>query len=124
MGAKVDSQVAAPAEMRTPNLHRAKQSLTKECGWKDGDRGGPAQTQKPPGRKKKNRLDTNRPSHGRTWPICDAESRSEGSFQVDDDSPGIVLLVGNWPILKVHGFIFDMRVQAKRNVMVFGAVGK
>src|ERR1700722_14712069 len=45
MGAEVDYQVAAPAESRTPNLHRAKQSLTKECGWKDGDRGGPAQTQ-------------------------------------------------------------------------------
>src|SRR6267378_7322746 len=29
---------------------------------------GSAQTQNPAGRKKKNRLDTNRPSHGRTWP--------------------------------------------------------
>src|SRR5882762_2591713 len=73
MGAKVDYQAAAPAETRTPNLHRAK-IAQKECGWKDGDRGGSAQTQKPPtGRKKKNRqkkknqLDTHRPSHGRTW---------------------------------------------------------
>ena len=31
--------------MRTPNLHRAK-IAQKECGWKDGDRCGPAQPQK------------------------------------------------------------------------------
>jgi hypothetical protein len=53
MGAKVDSQVAAPAELRTPNLHRANNSLIKECGWKDGDRGGPAQTKKISEKKKK-----------------------------------------------------------------------
>jgi hypothetical protein len=29
-------KVAAPAETRTPNLHRAKKSLTEECGWKGG----------------------------------------------------------------------------------------
>jgi hypothetical protein len=46
MGAEVDYQVAAPAEMRTPTLHRAKNRSTKECGWKDGDRGGLAQTQR------------------------------------------------------------------------------
>jgi len=44
MGAKVDYQVAAPTEMRTSNLHRAKNLSIKECGWKDGDRGGLAQT--------------------------------------------------------------------------------
>ena len=44
--AEVDSQVAAPAETRTPNWHRAKKSLNKECGWKDGDRGGLAQESK------------------------------------------------------------------------------
>ncbi len=49
------------------NIAPSEQSLTKECGWKDGDRGGPAQTEKPPDMKMKNRLDTNRPSHGRTW---------------------------------------------------------
>jgi len=38
MGTEVDNQVAAPAATRTPNLHRAKQSLTEECGWKGGDR--------------------------------------------------------------------------------------
>src|ERR1700676_3942881 len=30
-----------------------RKSLTKECGWKDGDRGGSAQTQKPPPERKK-----------------------------------------------------------------------
>jgi hypothetical protein len=47
MGAEVDNQVAAPAEMSTPNLHRAK-IAQKECGWKDGDRGGSARMQKQP----------------------------------------------------------------------------
>src|ERR1700680_4742236 len=53
---QVDYQVAAPAEMRTPNLHRAKNRSTKECGWKDGDRGGSAQTQSPLGGKRKTDL--------------------------------------------------------------------
>jgi hypothetical protein len=35
---EVDNQVAAPAETRTPNLHRAK-TLKEECGWKGGDSG-------------------------------------------------------------------------------------
>ena len=61
--------------MRTPNLHRAKNRSTKECGWKDGDRGGPAQTEKPSRRKTKNRLDTNRPSHGRSWQAGDIDRR-------------------------------------------------
>jgi hypothetical protein len=43
MGAKVDNQVAAPAELRTPNWQRAK-IAHKDCGWKDGDRGGSART--------------------------------------------------------------------------------
>ena len=38
-GAKVDTQVAAPAETRTPNWHWRK-IAPKQCGWKDGDRGG------------------------------------------------------------------------------------
>ena len=51
-------------------------SLNKECGWKGGDRSGLAQGQELTGRKrrtktslqerKKNILDTHRPSHGRT----------------------------------------------------------
>ena len=42
MEREVDNQVAAPAETRTPNLHRAKTSLIKECGWKGGDSGNSA----------------------------------------------------------------------------------
>ena len=56
---KVHYQVAAPAELRTLNLHRA-----TECGWRDGDRGGPART-KQSNPKKKNKLVSQRPSHGR-----------------------------------------------------------
>src|SRR5580765_3797360 len=42
-------------------------SLTKECGWKDGDRGGLAEWELIHGKKKmKVCLDVNRPSHGRT----------------------------------------------------------
>jgi hypothetical protein len=63
MGAEVDYQVAAPAELRTPNLHRAKKSLNKECGWKDGDRGGLAQTQEPTGRKKRKEETERRKKH-------------------------------------------------------------
>ncbi len=40
MEREVDNQVAAPAETRTPNLHRAKQIAHRECGWKGGDRVG------------------------------------------------------------------------------------
>jgi len=38
-GREVANQVAAPAETRTPNLHRA-QIAHQECGWKGGDSGG------------------------------------------------------------------------------------
>jgi hypothetical protein len=34
--------VAAPAETRTPNLHRAK-IAHQECGWKGGDSGNSAE---------------------------------------------------------------------------------
>ena len=37
-GREVAKQVAAPAEMRTPNLHRAT-IAHQECGWKGGDSG-------------------------------------------------------------------------------------
>src|ERR1700722_14767811 len=53
--------------MKDAQLAPSENSLTKECGWKDGDTGGPAPTKKPLIRKRKNRLDTNRPSHGRIW---------------------------------------------------------
>ena len=29
-------QMAAPAETRTPNMHRAKRFALRECGWKHG----------------------------------------------------------------------------------------
>jgi hypothetical protein len=40
METEVENQVAASAVTRTPNLHRAQQSLIEECGWKGGDRVG------------------------------------------------------------------------------------
>jgi hypothetical protein len=46
-----------------PQLARSEKLLNKECGWKDGDSGGSARRNH--GKKNKNRLDTNRPSHGR-----------------------------------------------------------
>jgi hypothetical protein len=54
MGAEVDYQVAAPAEMSTPNLHRAK-IAQKECGWKDGDRGGSARMPSKPQKEGENK---------------------------------------------------------------------
>ena len=52
-GSEVDNQVAAPAETRTPNLHRAIKSLIEECGRKGGDSGDSAETlrrdRRPPG---------------------------------------------------------------------------
>ena len=58
--------VAAPAETRTPNMHRAKRIAPRECGWKHGDSGYSAGREKTCRTKKqKNRLDSDRPSHGR-----------------------------------------------------------
>src|ERR1700681_3863140 len=55
VGTEVDSQVAAPLKREhPPSTERI--SLTKKCGWKDGDRGGPAQTQNPLVRKRKTDL--------------------------------------------------------------------
>ena len=42
MELQVDNQVAAPAETRTPNLHRANTIAHRECGWKDGVSGNSA----------------------------------------------------------------------------------
>jgi hypothetical protein len=42
MEGQVANQVAAPAESRTPNLHRAKIAHS-ECGWKGGDSGDSAE---------------------------------------------------------------------------------
>src|ERR1700720_3713539 len=67
MEAKVDYQVAAPAELRTPNLHRANiaHNRVRMEGWRQRRPGSNGKT---PDKKKKNQLDTNRPSHGRIWP--------------------------------------------------------
>jgi hypothetical protein len=65
MEIKVDNQVAAPTETRTPNLHRANRSLNEECGWKGGDRGDSGEKKPCPTKKQKNPLDSDRPSHGR-----------------------------------------------------------
>src|SRR5258705_5121298 len=43
MEREVDNQVAAPAETRTPNLHRANNRSLEECGWKGGDSGDSAE---------------------------------------------------------------------------------
>jgi hypothetical protein len=42
VGREVDNQVAAPTEREHPPCTE-RQSLTKECEWKDGDRGGLAE---------------------------------------------------------------------------------
>ena len=55
MNYEVDNQVAAPAETRTPNLHRAKQIAHRECGWKDGDSGYSAGEKPCPTKRKQNR---------------------------------------------------------------------
>src|SRR5580700_10848972 len=67
-GAEVDYQVAAPAEMRTPNLHRAKNRSTKSADGRMATEAARLERKKPTGRKQeKNRLDSIRPSHGRTY---------------------------------------------------------
>jgi hypothetical protein len=55
VGTEVDYQVAAPLKREHPTCTE-RQSLDKECGWKDGDRGGPAQTQNPLVRKRRTDL--------------------------------------------------------------------
>src|SRR5216684_1465383 len=65
MGAKVDYQVAAPAESRTPNLHRAKIAQPKSADGRMATEAAWLEDKELTGRKKKNRLDTHRPSHGR-----------------------------------------------------------
>src|SRR5579864_2553163 len=58
-------QMAAPAEPRTPNVHRAKRVAPRECGWKHGDSGHSAGEQRCFTKPVKNQLDSDRPSHGR-----------------------------------------------------------
>ena len=78
-GIEVDNQVAAPTESSTPNLHRATiaQQRVRMEGWRQRRLGSRAGTHREKeknkniltGKKKrKNLLDTRRPSHGRSWP--------------------------------------------------------
>src|ERR1700674_2790295 len=80
VGREVDSQVAAPTETRTPNWHRATiaQQRVRMEGWRQRRPGSNAKT---PGRKKKNRLDTNRPSHGRTWRLVGNQSKEPAALE-------------------------------------------
>src|SRR5258705_6132349 len=66
-------QVAATAEMRTSNLHGAKIAQQKSADGRMATEAAQLKGKKPTGGKKKNRLDTNRTSHGRTWPFVDAK---------------------------------------------------
>src|SRR6267154_2103831 len=75
-GTEVDYQVAAPTESSTPNLHRATiaQQRVRMEGWRQERLGSRAGTHKEKEKnkniltgkeKRKNILDTHRPSHGR-----------------------------------------------------------
>ena len=73
-GAKVDNQVAAPTELGTPTMHRAKtaQPRVRMEGWRQRRLGSNARNpqegkrkQKEQTEKEKNALDSYRPSHGR-----------------------------------------------------------
>src|SRR5258706_15598336 len=66
-------QVATTAETRTPNLHRAKIAQQKSADERMVTEAAQLKGKKPTGGKRENRLDTNRPSHERTWPLVDAK---------------------------------------------------
>src|SRR5712664_3690008 len=69
MGAEVDNQVAAPTELGTPTMHRAKiaQQRVRMEGWRQRRSGSNARNPQEGKRKQKekNTLDSYRPSHGR-----------------------------------------------------------
>jgi hypothetical protein len=73
-GTEVDNQVAAPTELGTPTMHRAKtaQKRVRMEGWRQRRPGSNAKNplegkskQKKQTEKEKNALDSYRPSHGR-----------------------------------------------------------
>jgi hypothetical protein len=70
-----------------------RKSLTKECGWKDGDRGGLAEWQQTHGKKKVEVcLDINRPSHGRSCPKSLLGSQGSSvppPFSVEGDTASV-----------------------------------
>src|ERR1700736_5968101 len=65
MRAEAENQVAAPAELRTPNLHGAKiaQQRVRMEGWRQRRLGSKTRNSR---EEEENRLDSHRPSHGRT----------------------------------------------------------
>ena len=63
VGEEVDYQVAAPLKREHPTCTE-RISLTKECGWKDGDRGGLAEWEQTHG-KKKAKVCLGQSTHGR-----------------------------------------------------------
>jgi len=69
--AKVDYQVAAPTELGTPTMHRAKiaQLRVRMEGWRQGLTGSNARNPQEGKRKQKEKspLDSYRPSHGRSF---------------------------------------------------------
>ena len=60
-------QMAAPAETRTPNLHRANESLLESANGSMATVANSAEEKPCPTKQKKNRLDSDRPSHGRRF---------------------------------------------------------
>jgi len=77
-GAEVDNQVAAPTELGTPTMHRAKiaQPRVRMEGWRQRRPGSNARNSQEGKRKQKeqkkekNPLDSYRPSHGRSYALC------------------------------------------------------
>ncbi len=65
MGVTVDTQVAAPAEMRTSNLYRAKSRSIKSADGRMATEAARLE-RKEPQEGRKNILDSYRPSHGRS----------------------------------------------------------
>ncbi len=79
-GVEVDNQVAAPAETRTPNWHRATNCSTKSADGRMATEAARLNGNRFTGGTKKNPLDTNRPSHGRSWPATARAECPSGQF--------------------------------------------
>src|ERR1700675_109104 len=87
-GAEVDNQVAAPTELGTPTMHRAKiaQPRVRMEGWRQRRPGSNARNPREGKRKQKekNTLDSYRPTHGRIYPGQDQnwESREDQAIAI------------------------------------------
>jgi hypothetical protein len=62
---EVDNQVAASAETRAPNLHRARQSLSESADGRVATVAARLEKKQMTNKNHKNQLGTDRPSHGR-----------------------------------------------------------